>query len=75
MNEKYIRKIKLLNETIWENKVSKQKIDKWLENFQEEEMNEALYLLSQFIYYSEFSVEKLLLLSTGISNEYKRHAS
>lgn len=60
MNEKYIKKIKLLNETIWENKVSKNKIDIWLENFNDEEKNEALYLLTQFIYYSEFSVEKLL---------------
>ncbi|WP_373060184.1 hypothetical protein [Zunongwangia sp. H14] len=60
MNEKYIKKIKLLNETIWENKVSKNKIDSWLDNFEEEEKNQALYLLTQFIYYSEFSVEKLL---------------
>ena len=60
MNEKYIKKIKLLNETIWENKVSKNKIDKWLDNFKDEEKNQALYLLTQFIYFSEFSVEKLL---------------
>lgn len=60
VNQKYFQKIKLLNETIWEQKATKNKIDKWLENFKPEEKNEALYLLTQFIYFSEFSVEKLL---------------
>jgi hypothetical protein len=60
MKQKYLRKLKLLSETIWEKKVSKSKIDKWLDNFMEDEKSDALYLLTQFIYFSEFSVEKLL---------------
>ncbi|SDS75589.1 hypothetical protein SAMN04487764_2979 [Gillisia sp. Hel1_33_143] len=60
VKQKYYRKLKLLNETIWEKKVNKNKIDGWLSNFKEEEKQEALYLLTQFIYFNEFSVEKLL---------------
>ena len=60
VKQKYYRKLKLLNETIWEKKATKDKIDSWLNNFKSEEKNEALYLLTQFIYFNEFSVEKLL---------------
>lgn len=60
LNQKYFRKLKLLNETIWEKKVTKNKIDNWLSNFNPDEKNDALYLLTQFIYFNEFCVEKLL---------------
>lgn len=57
---KYKQKIKLLNETIWERKVSEQKIDDWLSNFKDEEKVHALYLLTQFIYINQFQVKSLL---------------
>lgn len=57
---KYYKKIKLLNETLWEHKVSKQKIDDWLDNFEENEKVQALFLLTQFIYFNQFQVKALL---------------
>jgi hypothetical protein len=62
-----INKVKILNETIWEHRVSKTKIDKWLGNFKEDDKNEkyseqlhALYLLSQFMYFGDREIRELL---------------
>jgi hypothetical protein len=57
---KYQRKLKVLNETIWEKKVTQNKISNWLNNFSEDERIHALYLLTQFIYFNEFQVKTLL---------------
>lgn len=57
--EKYLYKLKLLNETIWEKKATQKKINAWLNNFNSHEKVHALYLLTQFIYFSEFQVKTL----------------
>jgi hypothetical protein len=50
-----------LNKTIWENKVSCEKIDYWLENFNlDDEKNMALYLLSEFMYFGDVQMKVLL---------------
>lgn len=59
--KKYKEKIKLLNETIWERKVSEQKIEDWLSNFKESEKHHVLYLLTQFIYFNQYQVNTLLI--------------
>lgn len=59
--EKLYRKIKILNETIWENRVGKTNIDKWLSNFDDDnERKQALFLLSQFIYFGADQMRNLL---------------
>lgn len=59
--KKLYRKIKILNETIWENRVGKTNIDAWLSNFDEEEEKlHALFLLSQFIYFGADQMRNLL---------------
>lgn len=63
-----LRKIKVLNETIWEHKASEQQIKDWLKNFEmiddsagtEQNMLGALYLLSQFSYYGNREMRALL---------------
>lgn len=60
LREKYLRKLKLLNETIWEKKATQKKINKWLNNFRDDEKIHALYLLTQFIYFNKFQIETLL---------------
>lgn len=57
---KLLRKIKILNETTWENRASKLQIGKWLENFEEEEQIQALFLLSQFMYFGNIQMRNLL---------------
>lgn len=59
--EKYKKKIKLLNETIWERKVPEKKIDDWLSNFKKSEQHQALYLLTQFIFFNQFQIKTLLI--------------
>lgn len=54
-------KLKLLNETLWESKTTKRKIEKWLENFKEEEKLSALFLLSEFIYFNKIQINTLLV--------------
>lgn len=54
-------KLKVLNETIWENRILKPKIDKWLDNFiEQEEKLHALYLLSEFMYFGSVQMRNLL---------------
>lgn len=59
--EKFYRKIKLLNETIWEKRATRLKIDSWLNNFKEEDRVNALYLLTEFVYFNKFQIETLLV--------------
>lgn len=59
--KKFHSKIKLLNETLWDGKVNKKKVDTWLENFEEDEKIHALYLLTQFVYFGEFQIKKMLV--------------
>jgi len=61
LKDKYYRKLKLLNETIWERKATQKKINSWLDNFRDEERLHSLYLLTQFIYFSEYQIENLLV--------------
>jgi len=63
--EELIKKIKTLNETIWERKITKNVIDLWIQNFNltkfpEKERCYALYLLSQFMFFGENEVREML---------------
>ena len=65
MNEelirKYLKKIKILNETIWEKKATLNKINAWLDNFENSEKLHALYLLTEFIYFNNHLVRSMLI--------------
>lgn len=55
------KKIQCLNQTLWEHRVLKPNIDNWLTNFEtEEEKQEALFLLSQFMYFGSHNIRTLL---------------
>jgi len=59
--EKLEAKIKILNETLWDNRALKPDLEKWLGNFaNEKEKFHALYLLSKFMYFGAVPVKKLL---------------
>jgi len=73
LKTKYHQKLKILNETIWDRKTSKIKIDGWLENFDnEKEKTSALYLLTQFIYFDSHSVKSLLISAYRDLYKYKQ---
>lgn len=61
-----LTKIKILNERLWENRVSRPNLDEWLSNFtghqceRELEQSHALLLLSQFLYLGHDEVRELL---------------
>lgn len=60
-NLKY--KIRILNERIWENRIKDPIIEDWLENFDKsnnEERIQALYLLSNFMYFGSTQMRELL---------------
>ncbi|MCQ9635061.1 hypothetical protein MP477_08860 [Chryseobacterium sp. WG23] len=59
--EELLHKIKIFNETVWEHKVSRKKVFSWLGNFKDEEKTDLLFLLSQFIYFSKFQIDNMLL--------------
>ncbi|KAA6335627.1 hypothetical protein EZS27_016169, partial [termite gut metagenome] len=45
-------KIKILNETLWDNRALNPSVEKWLDNFStDKEKFHALYLLSKFMYF------------------------
>ena len=67
LKDELINKIKILNETIWEGRVPRPKIDRWLSNFKNDDKNEkyseqlhVLYLLSQFMYFGDREIRELL---------------
>ncbi|MDR1556778.1 MAG: hypothetical protein LBS88_07075 [Tannerellaceae bacterium] len=54
-------KIKVLNETLWDNRVLNPSIEKWLANFStDKEKLNALYLLSKFMYFGAVPMRNLL---------------
>ncbi|QFG52029.1 hypothetical protein [Chryseobacterium sp.] len=59
--DKYYYKLKIFSETVWEHKISKNKIDIWLSNFKEEERENLLFLLTQFIYFSKLQIDNMLI--------------
>lgn len=64
LEELLCEKIKILNETIWENNVTKASIDAWLDNFDKKndrEILHALYLLSKFMYFGTQEIRQLLI--------------
>lgn len=66
--EDLLSKIKKLNETLWEDRVRKPRIDRWLNNFndgmcsidKDKQKECALYLLSNFLFYDDKLVRVLL---------------
>lgn len=59
--EGLFKKIKVLNETTWEFRLKRPKINRWLENFADEkEKQHALFLLSQFMYFGSLQIRELL---------------
>jgi hypothetical protein len=59
--ERLYEKIKVLNETLWEDRVRKQNIKNWLNNFTtDQEKLLALHLLSEFIYFGSVQMRQLL---------------
>ena len=56
-------KIRILNEKIWENRIKDPEIEDWLDNFESEDPDErleALYLLSNFMYFGSDQMRELL---------------
>jgi hypothetical protein len=54
-------KIKVLNETTWEFRVPRPKINRWLANFDDDkERTHVLFLLSQFMYFGSLQIRELL---------------
>jgi hypothetical protein len=54
-------KIKILNETLWDNRALDPSVEKWLANFSsKKEKFHALYLLSKFMYFSTVPMRNLL---------------
>lgn len=64
--EQLFSKLKTLNETIWEGKVNKPRIEEWLDNFEIDksgfpsERLHVLYLLRQFMYFGDRQIRELL---------------
>src|ERR1017187_9687672 len=59
-----MKKVKLLNETIWEDRANRVRVDEWLNNFDDSqvpsERTHALYLLSRFMYFGDRQLRALL---------------
>ena len=61
LEDSLLKKLKTLNETIWEGKVSKPIIDAWLENFtKNEEHLLALFILRHMMYFGKREIDELL---------------
>ena len=61
LDTKYGLQIKTLNETLWDNKAPKPRIDAWLNNFDgEADKKHALFLLSKLMYFNESNIRRLL---------------
>lgn len=67
LEDDLIRKIKVLNDTIWEQRAKQPYIDRWLDNFlppaappSPNERLHALYLLSNFLYFGGREMRELL---------------
>jgi len=66
LHEKILRRVFILNEHVWEKKLSERKIEDWLDNFTgrtgdaKVERVHALYILSQFMYFGSKEIRVLL---------------
>jgi hypothetical protein len=61
LEEGLFKKLKILNETSWENRANREKVTDWLNNFNDpNEKLHALYLLSQFMYFNSMQMRNLL---------------
>jgi hypothetical protein len=59
--EKLYKKIQTLNEILWDNRALRPLIVEWLKNFEEEEeREEALFLLSKCMYFGHSSIRAIL---------------
>lgn len=56
-----LSKLKIFMETVWDNKISMSQITSWLDNFEEHERNDLLFLLTQFIFLSKFQISNMLI--------------
>jgi hypothetical protein len=65
-HEKLMKKIMILNDRVWEKRIPRTKVEKWLENFTgkfadvDKERLHALYWLSQFMYFGSREIRVLL---------------
>src|SRR5690242_18735597 len=65
-DEALIEKIKTLNETVWEKKVTSSHLERWLSNFSlrksvaKRDKDHALHLISQFMYFGSRQIRELL---------------
>src|ERR1700721_819196 len=64
---KLLAKIKTLSECAWDNRIKQQDIDLWLGNFKgnratatKKEQEQALHLLSQFVYFGNYQMRELI---------------
>jgi hypothetical protein len=67
LNDHLIRKLKTLNDTVWEQRAPWPKVEQWLSNFappvagdQYSEHLHALYLLGRFMYFGDLEMRELL---------------
>lgn len=60
LQKQLLNKIKVLNETTWENRAGNSQINSWLSNFKEDEKIQALFLLSRFMYFGSIQMRNLL---------------
>lgn len=65
--EELIRKVKTLNETVWENRAPGHRVEEWLQNFAADvpgqnfsERLHALHLLGRFIYFGDPEMREML---------------
>lgn len=64
--EQLYTKLKILDQKLWGGRIGRPEIDRWLDNFNDEqgadakERLHALYLLSQFIYFSDREMRELM---------------
>ncbi len=61
LHDQLIAKIKILNETIWENHATDPKLREWLRNFaSDDDRLRALFLLSNFMYFGSRQMREML---------------
>jgi len=66
LKEIYQKKIKILSETVWDGRAKSDEVDNWLNNFSQsdevsqDEQIHALYLLSNYMYFSSEEIKEML---------------
>jgi hypothetical protein len=76
--DELIKKIKVLNDTVWERRATRPRVDAWLNNFlpssnPPHERIHALYLLSHFLYFGDREMREIL--KALFRDKYKYWAS